>query len=213
VCEIAGDEDGNTISPEKFINYGLSISFLESGLGTCTDRHRDVVYARGYEDPMAITLALLASRLIDAPKQGLRLKQEKWKEILRGLKVSAPNYIEAKGVRRLGNSTHIMDVLVLDIIPQFQDRVLKSFNDSIGREGRIPMDPDIRQFYEKMKLKYPAMVQSLRNALVILEADWKTFIAKSKRELDKNKEFITCSPTKKGQKTNSRISQSELVQP
>jgi hypothetical protein len=171
------------------------------------------VYARGYGDPTAITLALLASRLVDAPKQGLRLKQDKWKEVLRGLKVSVPKYIEAKGVRRLGNSNHIMDVLVLEIIPQFQDRVLKSFNDSIGREGGIPMDPDIRHFFETVKLKYPAMVESLRNALVILEADWKTFIAKSKREQDKNKEFITCSPTKKGQKTNSRISQSELVKP
>jgi hypothetical protein len=171
------------------------------------------VYARGYEDPTAIMLAQLASRLVDAPKQGLRLKQEKWKDILRGLKVSVPNYIEAKGGRRPGNSKHIMDVLVLEIIPQFQDRVLKSFNDNFGSESSVPMDPDIKKFYETVRLKYPAMVESLRNALVNLEANWKTFIAKSKREQDKNKEFITCSPTKKGQKSNRKISQSELVLP
>jgi hypothetical protein len=172
-----------------------------------------MVYAHGYEDPTAIILARLASRLVDAPKQGLRLKQEKWKEILKELKVSAPNYIEAKGGGHPGNSKHIMDVLVLEIIPQFQDRVLKSFNDIVSRESRIPMDQDIKKFYETVRLRYPAMVESLRNALVILEGEWKTFIVKSKREQDKNKEFITCSPTKKGQKSNSKISQSELVLP
>jgi hypothetical protein len=171
------------------------------------------VYARRYDDPSAITLARLASRLVDAPKQGLRLRRDKWTDILRGLKVSVPNYIEPKGVRTPRNTSHIMDILVLEIIPEYQSRVLKSFNDNAGSED-LPIDSDIRGFYEKVKEKYPALVETLRNSLANLEKEWISFITKSKATQDKNREFMTCSPTKKGQKkSSSRISQSELVTP
>ena len=42
-----------------------------SELGTCTERHQDIVYERGYENPSAIILAHLAFLFVDAPKQGL----------------------------------------------------------------------------------------------------------------------------------------------
>jgi hypothetical protein len=170
------------------------------------------VYARRYDDPSAITLARLASRLVDAPKQGLRLKRDKWTDILRGLKVSVPNYIESKGGRRPRNTEHIMDILVLDIIPEYQDCVLRSFSENAGSEN-LPMDSDIKGFYEKAKEKYPALVEALRKPLEGLETEWIQFIAKSKAAQDKHREFITCSPTKKGQKSSSRISRSELVTP
>ena len=80
-----------------------------SELGTCTERHQDIVYERGYENPSAIILAHLASLFVDAPKQGLTgLKLDKWSDILHGLKTKVPEYVKPRGEGRR-SSDHAMD--------------------------------------------------------------------------------------------------------
>ena len=207
VSEIAGE--GDLINPDKFVKYGIESSLVMSELGTCTDRHRDIVYEKDYEDPSAIILAHLASLLVDAPKQGLSLKRDKWIDILRGLKTKAPEYIKPRGEgRRL--SGHVMDILVLQVIPQFRDRLLGTFHANVG--GEIPLDADIQAFYERFQELHAPTLTSLAEALTKLKAKWTRFHTQNKRDQERNKDLIQCSPQKaKNQKPIRRRGQDESV--
>lgn len=209
VNEVAGD--GGIIDADKFLRYGLESSLVMSELGTCTDRHRDIVYARGYETPSAITLAHLASLLVDAPKQGLYLKPDKWNDLLNSLHVTIPEYVKPRGEqRRLSN--HVMDILVLQIIPQFQDRVLQTYHANVGGESNIPPDADIRAFYERFQSSHTATLESLTLALKVLRGKWGRFYTKSMNEQSRNRDEIQCSPTrKKKPKSSGKADQAQLV--
>ena len=209
VCEIAGEE--LNISPEKFINYGIETSLVDSELGICTLRHRDVVYNRGFEHPQAILLAHLAAKLVDAPKAGLRLRQNKWDNLLKQLRVNTPEYVKPKGVRRYLDSDHVMDVLVLQVIPQFLDRVLISYRDQVGADARIPIDPDIKGFYETIKATHPKMVATLKEKLASLNSEWSSTFKRIKNEQDQTREDVTCSPKKRSRTTTNKNSQLTLV--
>lgn len=215
VFEIAGNADGMTVNSERFLKHGINISLRYSELGICTDRHRDIVYDRGYSDPTAITLARLASRLVDAPKQGFQLKLEKWTEILSGLNVRPPEYIRPKGEGRVSRRTKIMDNLVLEVIPTFRDEVMtlfaRSLNSSLGTENRIPIDEDIREFYQAAVETYPEAVAAMRAALSVLQDEWKKFFSKNKHEQELNKDYNTCSPKKGLSRSASRIDRASLV--
>ena len=215
VSEIAGNADDMTVDSDRFLKHGINLSLLESELGICTDRHRDIVYDRGYSDPTAITLARLASRLVDAPKQGFRLKLDKWTEVLRGLNVRPPEYIRPKGEGRVARTTQIMDILVLEAIPAFRDEVMtlfaRSLNSRPGTENRIPIDEDIMEFYQAAAGTYPEAVAAMRAALCVLEEEWKKFHSKNKHEQALNKDYKTCSPTKRLSRSASRIDRASLV--
>jgi len=215
VSEIAGNADGMTVDSERFLKHGISLSLLDSELGICTDRHRDIVYDRGYSDPTAITLARLASRLVDAPKHGFRLNPKKWTEIQRGLNVRLPEYIRPKGDGRIAETTKIMDILVLKAIPAFRDEVMKLFtrslNSRLGTEDWIPIDEDIKEFYQTAARTYPEAVAEMRAALSVLEGEWKNFHSKNKHEQALNKDYTTCSPKKGLSRSASRIDRASLV--
>lgn len=211
VCEIAGE--GLNISSDKFINYGIESSMVDSELGTCTHRHRDVVYTEGFEHPTAITLARLGSHLVDAPKAGLRLRLDKWNSFLNNLRVNVPEYIKPKGERRNFNSPHVMDVLVLQVIPEFLNRVLTSFNEQVGGDAVIPIDPDIKSFYEKIKSRRPQLVDTLKSELLRLQQEWKRCIGKKLDDKSRNREEHTCSPTKKQKTIRFGSPPSPLVPP
>ena len=216
VSTIAGNADGMTVDTDAFIEHGIKLSLLESELGICTDRHRDVVYNRGYSNPEAITLARLASRLVDAPKQGFQIKLDKWNEILSRLKVPPPEYVQPKGARRMAPLTNVMDVLVLGVIPAFRDEVMISFNKSftskVGGETRsIPLDEDIEAFYTAAMRVYPEAVEGIRNALLLLYEEWVNVFSRNQREQALNKDYTTCSPKKGLSRSASRIDRSSLV--
>ena len=209
VCEIAGEE--LNISSEKFINYGIETSLVDSDLGICTVRHRDVVYTRGFEHSQAILLAHLAAKLVDAPKAGLRLRQNKWIPLLKQLRTNTPEYVKPKGERRYLDSDHVMDVLVFQVIPQFLDRVLISYCDQVAADAPIPIDPDIKGFYETIKATHPKIVATLREKLAYLHSEWSAKFHKIKNEQDQTREDVTCSPRKRQRTTSSKSSQSTLV--
>lgn len=213
--EIAGNVDGMTVNTEAFIEHGINLSLLESQLGTCTDRHRDVVYHRGYSDPAAITLARLASRLVDAPKQGFQIKLNKWTETLSQLKVHPPQYVRPKGERRVPFWTNVMDILVLKVIPAVRDEVMISFNTSLNSrvdtETTIPLDEDIKEFYMAAAKQYPEAVSAMRKALSLLHEEWSSFHSKNQHEQALNKDYKTCSPRKGLSRSVSRIDRSSLV--
>jgi hypothetical protein len=215
VSEIAGNADGMTVNTDAFIEHGINISLLESQLGVCTDRHRDVVYDRGHSAPAAITLARLASRLVDAPKQGFQIKLDKWSEILSRLKVRPPEYVRPKGERRVTRLANVMDVLVLQVIPTFRDEVMISFNTSLNSKTTmqtgIPLDEDIKEFYMAATREYPEAVAGLRKALGLLSDEWLNFFSRNQRDQALNKDYKTCSPKKGLSRSVSRIDRSSLV--
>jgi len=203
VTEVAGN--GTSISSEKFVNFGISSSLVESELGTCTVRHRDIVYTRGFQHPLALMLAHFASRLVDAPKQGLRLNAQKWNEILNGLNATLPQYILPRGEYRHGDSNHVMDILVLKVIPEFLENVLKSFNTKLGEEDR--MDADILEFYKKLltiKELKEAMDQ-LKDNLWAQQDKWAKFYSKVRHNRNQNLEEITLSPRRSAKRSLSEI--------
>ena len=165
-----------------------------SELGTCTNRHACVVYdrQRGYEHPSAITLARLASRLVDSSKQGLALKWDKWTQIRDNLNTIIPEYLKPKGERRTSNLTHTMDILVIETIPTFQDVVLGSFHAKLQSTRGTPIDPDIKAFYDKIRTVEPLMIQKLRKTLIVLREDWKGRIARGSQE---NRQQVQMNPT------------------
>lgn len=203
--------DGFGISPEKFIRYGIDNSLVESELGTCTLRHRNVVYANGYEHRVAINLARLASRLVDAPKGGLQLRPDKWGATLNALKTTEPEYVKPVGERRNVSSGHVMDVLVLQVIPAFRDHLLISFNKRVERKDKMPMDIDIKAFYDQIRQTYPEVIKSLRASLSPLQQDWDKWARKLGQKKSQSKDDITCSPRKRIKRSETEFWKSELV--
>ena len=208
-CEIAGE--GLIINPQKFVNYGIESSLVDSELGTCTIRHRDVVYAKGFDHHQAILLSHLAGKLVDAPKLGLRLRVDKWIHLLHQLKATIPEYIKPKGERRHFDSCHVMDTLVLQDIPQFLDNVLFSFNEKVREGAAIPIDADIKAFYEMIKLAHPKLVDRLIEKLKSLKAEWLKCIAKTKNDQTRSRDEITVSPRKKAKTMAKNVSILALV--
>ena len=209
VTEVAGN--GTSISSEKFVNFGISSSLVETELGTCTHRHRDIVYARGFQNPSAVMLAHFASRLVDAPKQGLRLNPEKWNEILNGLNATPPQYILPRGEYRNSDSNHVMDILVLKVIPEFLANVLKSFNTKLGEENR--MDADILEFYKKLLTigELREAMDHLKDNLLALQVKWTKFYSRVGHNRNQNLEEITLSPPKKAKRSLSEIDRTTAV--
>jgi hypothetical protein len=200
---VAGE--GSHVNTQKFLDYGVKSSIVESELGTCNVRHRDVVYARGFEDPLALTLAHLASHLVDAPKLGIRLRPHKWGQLLSQLRVSEPEYVKHKGERRQIDSAHVMDVLVLQVIPQFLDRVLLSFHEQIRGQAIIdPMDSDIKAFYIAIREKYPQIVGSLRKELLPLREEWVSAVRRNSEDQSRSRDDINSSPKKKLRRSSSK---------
>jgi len=204
--------DGMMISPDKFINYGLRSSLVESELGTCTVRHRDVVYKHGnFEHPDALTLAHLASNLVDATKNGLQLRYEKYTRFLSGLRVLEPEYLKPKGTRRDGNPTHVMDVLVLRVIPEFQDQVTMQFHQHAPAGRSMPIDPDILAFYNHVKETHPALVERLRGELDAVRHQWTRHAGSMSINRARQKEDLTCSPSKRRRRVLCRTDSREMV--
>jgi hypothetical protein len=197
--------------PQKFINYGIETSLVESDLGICNVRHRDVVYEKGFDHPQAILLAHLAAKLVDAPKAGLRLRQDKWIPLLKELRTNIPEYVKPKGERRNLDSAHVMDVLAFQVIPQFLDRVLISYCNQVGADAPIPIDPDIKRFYETVKTTHPKMIANLKEKLALLHSEWMTNFKKIKSEQDQIREDVTCSPRKRQKTTSTKNSLSAFV--
>jgi len=209
VMEIAGE--GDLVNPDKFVQYGIESSLVMSELGTCTERHRDIVYERGYNNPSAIILAHLASLLVDAPKQGLRLKPDKWNDMLRSLNAKIPEYVKPRGEQRK-TSGNVMDVLVLEVIPEFRKRVLGTYHANVGGEKQIPLDADIRAFYESLQALHGPTLAALTEALRKLRAKWTNFYTKYKRDQERKRDFILCSPQKpKNHKPIRRRGHDEMV--
>jgi len=204
--------DGMMISPDRFINYGLESSLVESELGTCTLRHRDVVYKYGnFEHPDALTLAHLAANLVDATKNGLRLQYKKYNRFLSALRVPEPEYVKPKGTRRIVNPTHVMDVLVLSVIPAFQDQVMMQFHQHAPADQSMPIDPDILAFYNHVKETYPALVERLRGELDVVRRQWTSQMARVMNNRSRQKEDLTCSPSKRIRRVLSRTDSREMV--
>jgi hypothetical protein len=107
-----------------------------------------------------------------------------------------------------------MDVLVLQVIPQFRNRLLGTFhaNLNVGGENKIPLDPDIRAFYERFQELHAPTLASLTEALRKLKTKWTNFHTKNKRDQERNRDSVLCSPQKtKTHKPIRRRGQDELV--
>jgi len=185
---------------------------METKLGACTNRHEMIVYRHGHEHPWAITLARLASRLVDASKQGLRLKMDQWDSIEKGVSTRNPPYMNPYEDHPI-ELGHIMDILVLNVIPQFQDGILKAFNEAICEGTPIPIDPDIKDFYDKTKAKAPLMIAELKLALTQLSNEWKTYAGKKENERQQLvwQNSVRLSPRKQIKRTASAMEKNDLV--
>src|SRR5271170_7801762 len=89
-----------------------------------------------------------------------------------------------------------MDVLVLQVIPQFQNRLLGTFHANVGRENKIPLDPDIRAFYERFQKLHAPTLASLTEALRKLKTKWTNFHTKNKKNQERNRDLVLYSPQK-----------------
>jgi hypothetical protein len=74
-----------------------------------------------------------------------------------------------------------MDVLVLQVIPQFRNRLLGTFHANVGRENKIPLDPDIRAFYERFQKLHAPTLASLTEVLRKLKTKCTNFHRKIRR--------------------------------
>lgn len=200
------------MNPDQFINYGIKTSLVSSALGTCTLRHRDVVYKyNNFQHLHALTLAYLASNLVDAAKSGLCLRNDKFERFLKSLCVPVPDYVKPKGERRGIRTSHIMDILVLNVIPSFQENVLAQFHQRVPAEHDMPIDPDILAFYRQMKERYPKVVDELRRELHQVRAQWSTCFQKHMNNRSQQKEDVTCSPKRRAKRVVARASSIQLV--
>jgi hypothetical protein len=159
---------------------------------------------------MAITLAHMASHLVDAPKSGLRLRQDKWNKMLSQLGVAVPEYIKSTGDARV-ISSHVMDVLVLGVIPMFQNQVLQSYNENVHADTTYPIDCDIKEFYDALNKWEPEIIDCLRPKLSSLYADWFNCIGKSRKEQNRHKHEVMLSPKKRKTRSNSSRDGFKLV--
>jgi len=129
---------------------------------------------------------------------------------LSGLGAEEPNYIKPNGVHKRLDSEHIMDVLVLKVIPDFLDSVLDSFHSKLGG-GYIRMDEDIEQFYKKVmsREELQPMLRTLKQKLIKLQVEYISFYNKRGRDRDRVREEVMLSPRKKIKRSFSDMDQSE----
>jgi RNA dependent RNA polymerase len=198
------------IDTDRFLNYGIENSIILSELGTCTHRHRDVVYSKGFEDESALTLAYLASHLVDAAKLGLRLQQNEWMQLLRSPGVPEPRYVKPRGERTAVNSNHVLDILT-DVIPAFTENILLSFHSKFNRAEYLPLDPDIKEFYLSIKARYPQVVDSLSAKLAIMKIEWTKYFTRQKSFDSVNRDNSDCSPKKRQKRLMDDFEDSVLV--
>jgi hypothetical protein len=166
---------------------------------------------RSYEHPDALTLSWLLSNLVDAAKNGLTIRQAKFNNLLSRLGVPPPEYTKPSGERRAIVPTHIMDVLVMGVIPAFRDEVLKKFYQNVRMEHSMPIDPDIFAFYRLIKGKHPALVERLRKELELVRAQWNKNVGKVMNDRSRQKDDLTCSPSKRARRVVSRQDISDMV--
>jgi hypothetical protein len=173
------------------------------------------VYAHGFQHASAILMAHFASRLVDAPKQGLRLRPDKWNDILSGLNVQPPEYIKAPAARKNIPYKHIMDILVCKVIPDFTDSILQSFRTKVGMEIELPMDRDILDFYKRLleKKELEPGIQALKIELVSLQKKYQKFYIKRRHEQEQNREQVTLSPSSKLKRSFSESERTQMVHP
>jgi len=179
VSDLAANHE--TILAKDFINHGIQISLADSKLGLCHNRHERIVYKYGYNHPHAIELAHLAARMVDAPKQGLQLKRDSWEVLITQLRADTPEYLKNQNDRSKQKSNHVMDVLLLQVIPNFHKDLLNLFAQRVGRKEDIPLDCDIEAFYDKVSRKYPLIVETMKILLKQLRSEWGIFWMKEKR--------------------------------
>ena len=91
-----------------------------------------------------------------------------------------------------------MDVLGLQVIPQFRNRLLGTFHAiaNVGGETKIPLDSDIRAFYERFQKLHAPTLASLTEALRKLKTKWTNFHTKNKKDQERNRDLVLCSPQK-----------------
>lgn len=196
---------------DDFVNYGITNSLVDIPLGQCNDLHTDLVYTKNsHEDPQAITLARLAARLVDAPKQGIRLRTDKWTQLLGSLRTRRPEYKKGIGESRNSLSNHVMDVLVLFVIPTFQNEVLGIFNKNVGGGNPIPLDKDILEFYKRAMRKDGEAMEKLKDELRNLKGEWAEIHASRINGQYKQKEIEDCSPKKSSPKKRFRRASSKM---
>lgn len=192
---------------DDFVSYGITNSLVDIPVGQCNDLHTDLVYTKNsHEDPKAITLARLAARLVDAPKQGIRLRIDKWTQLLGSLRTRRPEYKKGIGESRNSLSLHVMDVLVLVVIPTFQNDVLGIFNKNVGGGNPIPLDKDILEFYKRAMSKDGEAIEKLKDELRNLKGEWAEIHASRINGQHKQKEIEDCSPKKSPKKRFRRAS-------
>jgi hypothetical protein len=169
------------------------------------------VYKDGYEHSNAVLLAHLASRLVDSSKQGLQLRMNEWYGVRDRLNTIEPEYLKPKMERGTAKLRHVMDILVIETIPEFQELMLASYYDNIPRY--IPMDEDIRAFYEEIRVAEPKLIQELTVALTRLRDDWINSIGKykqdQKRLIDSHAKVL--SPKRNLKRTISSLTKNDIV--
>lgn len=178
-------EDGRLVSDyfcnaeptntEKFINHGIHISLADSKLGLCHWIHEKVIYKYGFSHTKAIELGHLAARLVDSPKQGLLLKPEKWKEFDSLSKLDKPAYWATENETKPQHSRHVMDILILHTMPKFRSEILMKFTGALGKKDQIPLDSDVKAFYDKIYGLRPDIIEAIRQPLKELKKEWGRF--------------------------------------
>jgi len=185
----------------------------DSQLGTCTTRHRDVVYTHTHEHPSAVRLAHIASRLVDATKHGFRLKMDKWEAVCNELRVPEPDYVKGVGERKTSNPKHILDRLVLKVIPNFRESMLSTFHKEVGTEGPMYIDRDIKAFYDRIAQRRDIgqAMDLLRDDLRNLREEWSKFYVRKRNDQEKMGEEIRLSPRGKFKRTYSDMDRNQIV--
>lgn len=173
---------------ERFVRIGLRSSFGDSFLGLCTSIWEKRCYEKGdIADPEALKLAKLCSLLVDAPKQGMSLRPEKFDEIKRKFFGAPTPAYKEKGSRVRGGGSHIIDRL-LKIADTKINEKQQAFHDDIGRsEGQ--RDGDIVELFVQehelaQKDETSALWITLRHLtkeLTLLKQDWTDWI-RNKRD-------------------------------
>lgn len=144
----------------RTFNFNLEPSFL----GQCTNEHEVLCYNKGTIDcPEAITLAVLASQLVDSRKAGMLFTETAWHAVRKATnpkKIGYPAYKNGGTPR----ADSIIDYMKFEVAEPTRERILESFSRTWSRSD-FKADSDLIRPWMDMLAR--AEKEKLRGSTVL----------------------------------------------
>ena len=209
---------GGKVTPEALNDYMsrcLDFNMVMTQLGSCTNEHQRLVYAKSLkerrfdalQDAGALLLAKLAGFLVDAPKQGYELSEENWTRIKiqargqRDLPVPAFKKPETD-VNEDFSRANIMDFLRFLVARPEKDRILRQWKGHMPQTSRweaVLAQPfvDIQNLATECTKNGDASLQEIIDQLKInidsIIQSWATGMSQSKKDINAYRQRVAAA--------------------